>query len=189
MSQTTSWEHPHVQGNLSLSLKSEEIRDIVFTLCFTERQETRCTRAASHAWKIKRVNSCCRSLRPSQRQVAMIAEMIHSASLIHDDVIDQSDFRRGKPSVNVLWNHKKVSLGQRNARKVYGQEESTVGRHRGRERNSCHGVTSRYLFCPAQPGAATIPLPVVAKCRASTSYRTYTKPDVHVGFQAPSVLK
>lgn len=44
-----------------------------------------------------------------QRQVALITEMIHSASLIHDDVIDQSDFRRGKPSVNVLWNHKKVS--------------------------------------------------------------------------------
>jgi hypothetical protein len=39
----------------------------------------------------------------------MIAEMIHSASLIHDDVIDQSFSRRGKPSVNVLWNHKKVS--------------------------------------------------------------------------------
>lgn len=45
----------------------------------------------------------------SQRQVAMISEMIHSASLIHDDVIDQSNFRRGKPSVNVLWNHRKVS--------------------------------------------------------------------------------
>jgi len=44
-----------------------------------------------------------------QREVAMIAEMIHSASLIHDDVIDQSDFRRGKPSVNALWSHKKVS--------------------------------------------------------------------------------
>lgn len=43
-----------------------------------------------------------------QREVAMIAEMIHSASLIHDDVIDQSDFRRGKPSVNALWSHKKV---------------------------------------------------------------------------------
>ncbi|KAK0098514.1 hypothetical protein PV326_007581 [Microctonus aethiopoides] len=46
----------------------------------------------------------------SQRQVAMIAEMIHSASLIHDDVIDQSDFRRGKPSVNVLWSQKKVTM-------------------------------------------------------------------------------
>ncbi|KAL0271107.1 UNVERIFIED_CONTAM: hypothetical protein PYX00_008314 [Menopon gallinae] len=50
-----------------------------------------------------------RGLGSSQRDVAMISEMIHSASLIHDDVIDQSDFRRGKPSVNVLWNHKKVS--------------------------------------------------------------------------------
>lgn len=39
----------------------------------------------------------------------MIFEMIHSASLIHDDVIDQSELRRGKPSVNVLFNHKKVS--------------------------------------------------------------------------------
>nr|QUH22248.1 putative decaprenyl diphosphate synthase 1 [Megoura viciae] len=45
-----------------------------------------------------------------QREVAMIAEMIHSASLIHDDVIDQSDFRRGKPSVNALWSHKKVAM-------------------------------------------------------------------------------
>ncbi|XP_049797761.1 all trans-polyprenyl-diphosphate synthase PDSS1 isoform X1 [Schistocerca nitens] len=51
-----------------------------------------------------------KSLLASQRQVAMICEMIHSASLIHDDVIDQSDFRRGKPSVNVLWNHKKVAM-------------------------------------------------------------------------------
>ena len=49
-------------------------------------------------------------LLPSQRQVAMISEMIHSASLIHDDVIDQSDFRRGKPSVNALWSQKKVAM-------------------------------------------------------------------------------
>lgn len=46
----------------------------------------------------------------SQREVAMISEMIHSASLIHDDVIDQSNCRRGKPSVNVLWNNKKVAM-------------------------------------------------------------------------------
>uniref|UniRef100_A0A182PE97 Polyprenyl synthetase n=1 Tax=Anopheles epiroticus TaxID=199890 RepID=A0A182PE97_9DIPT len=38
----------------------------------------------------------------------MISEMIHTASLVHDDVIDQSFARRGKPSVNVLWNHKKA---------------------------------------------------------------------------------
>ncbi|XP_044750632.1 all trans-polyprenyl-diphosphate synthase PDSS1 [Coccinella septempunctata] len=49
-------------------------------------------------------------LLPSQREVGMISEMIHTASLIHDDVIDQSDSRRGKPSVNVMWNQKKVTM-------------------------------------------------------------------------------
>lgn len=44
----------------------------------------------------------------SQRQIAMISEMIHTSSLLHDDVIDQSDIRRGKPSVNVVWSQKKV---------------------------------------------------------------------------------
>ncbi|XP_076174381.1 decaprenyl diphosphate synthase subunit 1 qless isoform X4 [Ptiloglossa arizonensis] len=46
----------------------------------------------------------------SQRQVAMISEMIHNASLVHDDVIDQPDFRRGKPSVNVVWSQKKNTM-------------------------------------------------------------------------------
>lgn len=46
----------------------------------------------------------------SQREVGMIAEMIHTASLVHDDVIDQSDSRRGKPSVNIKWNQKQVTM-------------------------------------------------------------------------------
>uniref|UniRef100_T1HFL3 Polyprenyl synthetase n=1 Tax=Rhodnius prolixus TaxID=13249 RepID=T1HFL3_RHOPR len=45
---------------------------------------------------------------PSQLQMAMIAEMIHTASLVHDDVIDQSDIRRGKPSINAVWSQKKL---------------------------------------------------------------------------------
>ena len=43
---------------------------------------------------------------------AMLVEMIHVASLIHDDVIDESDMRRGKPSANARWqSHKAVILG------------------------------------------------------------------------------
>ncbi|MEG0789392.1 MAG: polyprenyl synthetase family protein [Alistipes sp.] len=43
---------------------------------------------------------------------AMQVEMIHVASLIHDDVIDESDVRRGKASVNARWqSHKAVILG------------------------------------------------------------------------------
>lgn len=34
---------------------------------------------------------------------AMLVEMIHVASLIHDDVIDESDMRRGRASVNARW--------------------------------------------------------------------------------------
>ena len=34
---------------------------------------------------------------------ALIMEMIHTASLIHDDVLDSADERRGKPSVNAKW--------------------------------------------------------------------------------------
>ena len=34
---------------------------------------------------------------------AMMVEMLHTASLIHDDVIDSADTRRGKPSANALW--------------------------------------------------------------------------------------
>lgn len=34
---------------------------------------------------------------------AMLVEMIHVASLIHDDVIDEADERRGRPSLNARW--------------------------------------------------------------------------------------
>jgi octaprenyl-diphosphate synthase len=34
---------------------------------------------------------------------ATMVEMLHTVSLIHDDVIDNSDQRRGRPSVNALW--------------------------------------------------------------------------------------
>lgn len=45
-------------------------------------------------------------------QAAVAAELIHMASLIHDDVIDQSDTRRGKPTVNSLYgNHAAILTG------------------------------------------------------------------------------
>ncbi len=34
---------------------------------------------------------------------AMLVEMMHTASLVHDDVIDHADTRRGKPSPRALW--------------------------------------------------------------------------------------
>ena len=39
----------------------------------------------------------------------MVTEMIHTASLVHDDVIDMASIRRGKPSVSEIWSRKKVN--------------------------------------------------------------------------------
>lgn len=36
---------------------------------------------------------------------ATALEMLHTASLLHDDVVDESDKRRGRPSVNVAYNN------------------------------------------------------------------------------------
>ncbi|MBZ5202274.1 heptaprenyl diphosphate synthase component II [Planomicrobium chinense] len=39
------------------------------------------------------------------KQVAVPLELIHMASLVHDDVIDDSETRRGKPTVKAEWNN------------------------------------------------------------------------------------
>lgn len=38
--------------------------------------------------------------------LAELTELIHTASLIHDDIIDSSKLRRGKETINSLWNDK-----------------------------------------------------------------------------------
>jgi octaprenyl-diphosphate synthase len=41
---------------------------------------------------------------------AILVEMAHSASLVHDDVIDEASMRRGKPSVNAIWRSRTAVL-------------------------------------------------------------------------------
>ncbi|NDV70443.1 polyprenyl synthetase family protein [Dysgonomonas sp. 25] len=41
---------------------------------------------------------------------AMTIELLHTASLIHDDVVDNSDTRRGKPSVNAVFDNRMAVL-------------------------------------------------------------------------------
>ncbi len=43
---------------------------------------------------------------PSSVKTAAIVEMIHAASLLHDDVIDDAFVRRGKPSINATYGNK-----------------------------------------------------------------------------------
>lgn len=41
---------------------------------------------------------------------ALLVEIIHTATLLHDDVIDEADLRRGKKTVNNKWNNKTAIL-------------------------------------------------------------------------------
>lgn len=37
---------------------------------------------------------------------AVLVELLHTATLVHDDVVDASDTRRGFPSINAIWKNK-----------------------------------------------------------------------------------
>jgi len=47
---------------------------------------------------------------PRHRRLAEITEMIHTASLVHDDVVDESEVRRNVPTVNSLFNNRVAVL-------------------------------------------------------------------------------
>jgi len=40
---------------------------------------------------------------PRSVRLACVVEMLHTATLIHDDVVDQAPLRRGRPSANAQW--------------------------------------------------------------------------------------
>ena len=42
----------------------------------------------------------------STLHAALSLELLHTASLVHDDVVDESDKRRGQSSVNAIYNNK-----------------------------------------------------------------------------------
>lgn len=49
---------------------------------------------------------------PGAIHLGAVVEMIHTATLVHDDIIDVADTRRGRPSANVLFgNHTSVLAG------------------------------------------------------------------------------
>jgi octaprenyl-diphosphate synthase len=49
---------------------------------------------------------------PAAIRLGTVVELIHTATLVHDDVIDEADTRRGRPSTNSRWgNHLSVLAG------------------------------------------------------------------------------
>ncbi len=54
----------------------------------------------------------CQALGPQAHKVAAIIEFIHTATLLHDDVVDESQLRRGRETANAIWgNEASVLVG------------------------------------------------------------------------------
>lgn len=52
----------------------------------------------------------CHGVNEKTIQTAVALELLHTASLIHDDVVDNSPTRRGAPAVHAVWNNKVAVL-------------------------------------------------------------------------------
>lgn len=55
---------------------------------------------------VSRATMIDQDITPRHRRLAEITEMIHTASLVHDDVVDEADLRRNVPTVNNLFDNR-----------------------------------------------------------------------------------
>ncbi len=55
----------------------------------------------------------CRALGyagPAMHRLGAVVEMVHTATLVHDDIIDGAELRRGRPSPNTTWGNTRCVL-------------------------------------------------------------------------------
>jgi len=97
LKKTTSAELRRVQSTIKKELASEKIIQEIYEYIFNaEGKKTRALLCllASKAPDVK----------PNSRiNLASIIELLHTATLVHDDVVDESELRRGTRSVNQVW--------------------------------------------------------------------------------------
>lgn len=52
----------------------------------------------------------CGGVTEASHRAAVLAELLHTAALVHDDVVDEAEMRRGVFSINALWKNKTAVL-------------------------------------------------------------------------------
>ncbi|MFV0246283.1 MAG: polyprenyl synthetase family protein [Qingshengfaniella sp.] len=119
MSLDTAAEKPHERLSNALATEMQAVNDLI-----------RKRMASEHAPRIPEVTAHLveaggKRLRPMltlaaaricgyegryHLHLAAAVEFIHTATLLHDDVVDESDRRRGQPTANLLWDNKSSVL-------------------------------------------------------------------------------
>lgn len=52
----------------------------------------------------------CGGITPRSLRGAVLVQLLHQASLAHDDVVDEATHRRNRPTINTVWNNKVAVL-------------------------------------------------------------------------------
>jgi octaprenyl-diphosphate synthase len=107
---------------------------------------TAVTASATHLLALtgKRLRPLCvalaarmgRGFGPAARSLAVAVELVHAATLLHDDVVDVGDVRRGAPAARVIWG---------NAASIFAGDWLLVEALRRVERSGVPGASSRLL--------------------------------------------
>lgn len=48
---------------------------------------------------------------PRRIELAAALELLHTATLLHDDIVDLAEIRRGRPAANAIWGNRRAVLG------------------------------------------------------------------------------
>ena len=97
LTKTTQTELNRVQATIAKELSNEKIIQEIYEYIFNAKGKK--TRAL-----LCLLASKSSDIKPKNRiALASIIELLHTATLVHDDVVDESERRRGTESVNQVW--------------------------------------------------------------------------------------
>ena len=97
LTKTTETELNRVQATITKELSNEKIIQEIYEYIFNVKGKK--TRAL-----LCLLASKSSGIKPKNRiALASIIELLHTATLVHDDVVDDSERRRGTESVNQVW--------------------------------------------------------------------------------------
>ena len=97
LTKTTQTELNRVQATIEKELSNEKIIQEIYEYIFNVKGKK--TRAL-----LCLLASKSSDIKPKNRiALASIIELLHTATLVHDDVVDESERRRGTESVNQVW--------------------------------------------------------------------------------------
>ncbi len=107
LKKSTQAELNRVQAIIKKELASEKIIQEIYEYIFnSEGKKTRALislLASQRSYSGSGAPMAMGLTEPRRIRLASIIELLHTATLVHDDVVDESELRRGNKSVNQVW--------------------------------------------------------------------------------------